>query len=366
MAGSKRKIGENKYRLEYMFQGERYSQNVVATSPTEASKKLAVFVAEIEKGNYARQTSMTFVEFCQLWLDKYAKPNLSDTTIRDYKNRLNKYVLNEFGRKPLNAIKRIHIQEFANKLVEEYNLSSKTAKNYIKLISSILSKAVEWEFLQINVADKVSIPKNFEKSKKKVVLYSYEEVKSFISALEQLEDIELKIAIYTSMTTGARRAEVLALTFNDFNFEKCTVDFNKNKIAISGGTKIKETKNNKSRLFYVPRAFIQKINEYYLYKNSPRKNTPLFSMHPDTYSKNFKMFLYNNDLREINLKDLRALNESILVNNGTDVVLAAKRLGHLPSTAANYYLDQIPEEDKKSSEIINNVIFGEITPKNLA
>ena len=89
MAGTKRKIGENKYRLEYMFQGERYSQNVTATSLTDASRKLALFVTEIEKGNYARQSSITFVEFSQLWLDKYAKPNLSDTTIRDYKNRLN-------------------------------------------------------------------------------------------------------------------------------------------------------------------------------------------------------------------------------------------------------------------------------------
>lgn len=358
MAGSKRKIGENKYRLEYMFKGERYSQNVVATSPTDASRKLALFVSEIEKGNYARQSSITFVEFCQLWLDKYAKPNLSDTTIRDYKNRLNKYVLNEIGIKPLNTIKRIHVQEFANKLVEEYNLSSKTAKNYIKLISSILSKAVEWEFLQINVADKVSIPKNFEKNKKKVTLYSYEEVKTFLTALDQLENTELKMAIYTSMITGARRGEVLGLSFNDFNHERNTVNCNKNKIAVAGGTKLKETKTGKSRLFYVPSAYIKMIKDYYIYKCSPKENTLLFDMHPDTFSKEFKSFLKNNNLREIDLKDLRALNESILINNGIDVVAAAKRLGHLPSTATNYYLDQIPEEDKKSSEVINNIFFG--------
>ena len=61
------------------------------------------------------------------------------------------------------------------------------------------------------------------------------------------------------------------------------------------------------------------------------------------------------DLRNINLKDLRALNESILVNKGLDVVSVAKRLGHLPSTSVNYYLDEIPEEDKKASEILDNL-----------
>ena len=106
--------------------------------------------------------------------------------------------------------------------------------NYIKLISSILNKAVEWDYLQINVADKVSIPKNLEKQKKKVILYSYDEINLFISALEKLEDKELQIAIYTSFYTGARRGEVLALTFKDINFDKKTIDFNKNKVTTRG------------------------------------------------------------------------------------------------------------------------------------
>ena len=78
-------------------------------------------------------------------------------------------------------------------------------------------------------------------------------------------------------------------------------------------------------------------------------------MHPDTFSSEFKNFLNDNNLREINLKDLRALNESILVNQGLDIVSVAKRLGHLPSTATNYYLDQIPEEDKKASDILEDL-----------
>lgn len=108
-------------------------------------------------------------------------------------------------------------------------------------------------------------------------------------------------------------------------------------------------------MFYVPSSYINKIKDYYSYLGNPDSNTSLFSMHPDTYSENFKKFLSENNLREINLNDLRALNESILVNQGLDVVSVAKILGHLPSTATNYYLDQIPEEDKKASEILQNL-----------
>ena len=46
---------------------------------------------------------------------------------------------------------------------------------------------------------------------------------------------------------------------------------------------------------------------------------------------------------------------------GLDVVSVAKRLGHLPSTATNYYLDQIPEEDKKF--IIDN--YMDMTDKEI-
>ncbi|MGN1269392.1 MAG: tyrosine-type recombinase/integrase [Clostridia bacterium] len=355
MAGTMRKRSNGKYYLEYMCEGERYSQTVKAKNDIEASKLLALFVTEVEKGTYLKQSNITFVEFAQLFIDKYATDNLSPTTLNDYKNRLNKYILEDFGRMKLTSIKRLHVQEFANKLVKEYNLSSKTAKNYIKLISSILNKAVEWDYLQINVADKVSIPKNLEKPKKKVILYSYDEVRLFIDALEKLEDKELQIAIYTSFYTGARRGEVLGLTFKDINFERKTIDFNKNKVATKGGITLKDIKNEKARLFYVPDSYIDKVKDYYNYLGKPKQDTNLFNMHPDTYSENFKQFLSDNNLRRINLKDLRALNESILVNQGLDVVSVAKRLGHLPSTATNYYLDQIPEEDKKASEILQNL-----------
>lgn len=355
MAGTMRKRGKNSYYLEYMYEGERYSQTIKASSPSEASRKLAMFVSEVERGKIRKGNDITFTELAQLFLDKYGKDNLSETTYRNYKNILNNHILDYMGSTKINKLKRIQIQELANLFLNEYNLSSKTIKNHIKIISAILNKGIEWDLLDYNVADKVSIPKNIEKQKKKVVLYSYEELELFTKALDQLEDRELQVAIYTSLYTGARRGEVMALTFNDIDFKRCSIDLNKSKINIPNGTKIKDIKTGKNRLFYVPNAYINIIKEYYKYLGKPKKSTELFTIHPDTFSKNFKKFLKDNHLREINLKDLRALNESILVNKGLDIVSVAKRLGHLPSTATNYYLDQIPEEDKKASDILEDL-----------
>lgn len=91
MAGTKRKRGKNSYFLEYMYEGERYSQTVKASSPSEANRKLALFIAEVEKGNYYNQSTITFTEMAQMFLDKYVKNNLSDTTVINYKCQLNIY-----------------------------------------------------------------------------------------------------------------------------------------------------------------------------------------------------------------------------------------------------------------------------------
>lgn len=355
MAGYKREVRPGVWRLEYQVDGKKFSQNIKAKNDKEADKQLAIFVAEVEKGRYKKSSGITFIEFAQMFFDEYANDNLSPTTVNNYKNIINKYIAKEIGVTRIDRLKRLHIQELANKLVNEYNLSSKTAKNQIGLISSILNKGIEWDYLDYNVADRISIPKNYKKQKKKVVLYSYDEIKVFLEKLEKLEDKELQIAIYTSFYTGARRGEVMALTFQDFNFGRNSIDLNKNKVTIKGGTQEKDIKNSKNRLFYVPETYINKVKDYYIYLGKPKKDSKLFSMHPDTFSKSFKQFLKDNELRDINLKDLRALNESILVNKGLDIVSVAKRLGHLPSTATNYYLDQIPEEDKKASEILQNL-----------
>lgn len=351
MAGTKRKRGKNSYFLEYMYEGERYSQTVKANSPSEADRKLALFVAEVEKGNYNNQSSITFTEMSQMFLDKYAKNNLSDTTVINYKCQLNKYILDEIGKYKLPKLKKLHVQDLANKLYEEYNLSSKTIKNYINLVSSILEKAVEWNYLRENVAKNVAIPKNYNKQKKEQEIYNNEEIKKMFEAL-QAEPEPFKTMVYISFYTGARRGEVLALRWKDIDFDKNIIHIVQNKIRKVDGTKIKETKNKRSRSFVAPQVLITKIKEIY---NNQNKEELLFNYYPATYTRMWQDFIKRNNLKYITLHDLRHTNGSILASKGVDIVTIAKRLGHLPATASAYYLHAVSEEDKKASEKLDNL-----------
>lgn len=351
MAGTKRKRGKNSYFLEYMYEGERYFQTVKATSPSEADRKLALFIAEVEKGNYNNQSSITFTEMAQMFLDKYAKNNLSDTTVINYKCQLNKYILDNIGTYKLSKLKKLHIQDFANKLYEEYNLSSKTIKNYINLISSILEKAIEWGYISTNVANNVNIPKNYNKPKKEQEIYNNEEIKLLFEALKNEEE-PFKTMVYISFYTGARRGEVLALRWKDIDFDNNIINIVQNKIRKVDGTKIKETKNKRSRNFVAPQVLMTKIKEIY---NNQNKEDLMFDYYPATYTRMWQNFIKRHNLKYITLHDLRHTNGSILASKGVDIVTIAKRLGHLPATASAYYLHAVSEEDKKASEKLDNL-----------
>ena len=351
MAGTMRKRG-NSYYFEYMYEGERYSQTVKANSPSEASRKLALFVTEVEKGNYNNRANITFVEMSQMFLDKYAKNNLSEATIVNYKYQLNKYILDEIGRYKLNKITRLHIQDFANKLYEEYNLSSKTIKNYINLISSILERAIEWNYINENVASHINIPKNYNKPKKEQQIYNNEEVKLLFEALEE-EPEPFKTMVYVSFYTGARRGEVLALRWRDIDFKNKIISVTQNKIRKTNGTMIKETKNKRSRSFVAPKVLMNKLKEIY---NNQLPDELIFNYYPSTYTRMWQEFVGRHNLKYITLHDLRHTNGSLLASKGVDIVTIAQRLGHLPATASAYYLHAVSEEDKKASEKLDNLL----------
>lgn len=350
MAGTLRKRGKNSYYLEYMCNGERYSQSVKANSLSEARTKLALFVAEVEKGAYI-SSDITFTELAQMFLDKYAKNNLSDTTVINYKYQLNKHILPEIGHYKINTLKKLHIQDLANKECEEYNLASKTIKNDIKLISAILEKGIEWELLQSNVAHKVAIPNNKNKPKREQEIYNNEEIKLLFDVLDKEED-PFKTMVYVSFYTGARRGEVLALRWKDIDFDNNIIKIQQNKVRTVNGTTFKDTKNKRSREFVAPEVLMKRLKEFY---NNQDKEELLFNIYPSTYSRNWSNFVKKNNLKYITLHDLRHTNGSLLASKGVDIVTIAKRLGHLPATASAYYLHAVSEEDKKASQKLDDL-----------
>ena len=90
MAGSIEPRGKNSYRLIVSCgvgsnkKQIKKTRTVKASSPKEAEKALALFIAEIEKGQFVAPSKLTLCDFAERWLRDYAEANLAPKTLYSY------------------------------------------------------------------------------------------------------------------------------------------------------------------------------------------------------------------------------------------------------------------------------------------
>ena len=133
-------------RLQYMLNGERYSETVEVSNEEEAQSKLALFVDTVKKGQFVN-TNYTVTEFTQIWLDNRVRPNSDINRVPKYLSYLNNRVLPEIGNIKLKNLSRTQLENFFNKLKNSKTLyknrenkliSAGTVEKIRKIINSML------------------------------------------------------------------------------------------------------------------------------------------------------------------------------------------------------------------------------------
>lgn len=345
------KLPSGSYRIEYMSNGKKYRKTIKAKNITEAKKYLMDFINSINNNTFQDKVSIRFDDFAAYWFEKHAKVNLSPTTAAGYKTILNKRVLPAIGDVYLSDITKIQIQDILNDIKKD-GLSSKTQKRYWSVISSILSFAVENDYLKYNPAASIKIRSNSMECKTEMQIYDHEELNELYIALDKEEDKQLVDMIMLDLLTGLRRGEIMGLQPRDYNKKDGTLTISRTKIKDGGTPIIKDTKNHKSRTFLLPLE-AQNIIERNI--KQLKDDDFIFDMHPDTFSKKFKKFLKKNNLKDIRVYDLRHTNASMLHSEGIDYATIAARIGNLPSTTANFYIHKVSEKDIEAKNKLDEI-----------
>ena len=100
--------------------------------------------------------------------------------------------------------------------------------------------------------------------------WTYDEFQQFIRTTEDNMPVRAIFSLF--FYSGMREGELLALTLNDFDFEKGTVSISKSLAVIKGEAVVKATKTPKSnRVIALPQPIMDMVQEYAnaLYKNKP-------------------------------------------------------------------------------------------------
>lgn len=250
-------------------------------------------------------------------------------------------------------------------------LSSKTVLHHHRLISSILSTAVEWGTLFANPCDRTKPPRVEKKEPK----YLDEVQAATLLDLLEAESTEYKTMIRLLLFTGLRRGELLGLEWKDIDFDKSTLQICRTSLYLPDkGIFEDETKNATSnRIIKLSQTAINDLRAYRVWQMEQRfkigdkwtETSRIFTtedgkpLHPDTLSRWFSKFIkaHSDNLPPITIHSLRHTNATLQIAGGVPLTTVAKRLGHADTvTTSKIYAHAIKSADEAAAETLENLL----------
>lgn len=393
MAGSIEKKGKNSYRLTVSEGFDLNGKPMIHRKTVHGTKKdaeveLAKFVTEVQNGLVIDGKSLKFSEFTEIWKRDYGSKELAPSTYKRYCRMLETRLLPYFGHFYINKIKPTDIMKFYDLLEKDTQLvrkqgnngaktkkplSGKTILEHHRLLRAMLHKAVYWQLIVSNPAERVQSPKARKPKRKS---YDDEQTKILLENLEQLsiEDTKYKVAIILTVFTGVRLGELMGLEWQDVDFKNGIISINRSSqyLADMGVfTKVPKTESS-IREIAIHEFIISLLEEYKLWYEEQKSiygelwtnSDRLFvqadgkPMHPSTISKWFVKYVGQIGLPVINFHGLRHTNASLLVAQNIDIAVISARLGHAQiSTTLDFYVHPLLSHNRKAGYALENLLL---------
>ena len=393
MAGSIEKRGKNSYRLTVSEGFDLNGKPMIHRKTVHGTKKdaeveLAKFVTEVQNGLVIDGKSLKFSEFTEIWKRDYGSKELAPSTYKRYCRMLETRLLPYFGHFYINKIKPTDIMKFYDLLEKDTQLvrkkgnngsktkkplSGKTILEHHRLLRAMLHKAVYWQLIVANPAERVQPPKARKPKRRS---YDDEQTKILLENLELLpnEDTKYKVAIILTVFTGVRLGELMGLEWQDVDFKNGIISINRSSqyLADMGVfTKVPKTESS-IREIAIPEFIVSLLEEYklwyeeqkFIYSELWTNSDRLFvqadgkPMHPSSISKWFVKYIDTIGLPVINFHGLRHTNASLLVAQNVDMAVVSARLGHAQiSTTLDFYVHPLLSHNRKAGYALENLLL---------
>ena len=311
---------------------------------------------------------MTFEELFLKFID-YKKKRLKRSTIQQYNTFINEF-MKVFRKKDIKKITFIQIQNFFDDYTKERTFSTvKLLKNIIKSVFKYGFKFdfnSEEKYLIFDKLDIIQKNKNIneiiEKKEEKSKIYTLEELNNIFSRIKITE--EEKFLYFFGLMTGMRIGEILALTWQDINFEENYISVNKtlsnDKKANCFYVDIPKTENSIRKIYLndslkerlLKYKTLQDFNKNYfgsLYEKS--KLDFVFRMRGGRHITQNVLSLSIRKIKNIDKKFhfhlLRHSFISQMVNNDINILYVSRIVGHSNSNITEKIYSHIQENKLK-------------------
>ncbi|MFC2066509.1 tyrosine-type recombinase/integrase [Chloroflexota bacterium] len=318
--------------------GKRKQQWVsIKGTKKEAEKRLSELVSQLDNGIYVKPKKTTLTEYLNMWLNEYARNNLSPRGFERYAGIIRKHLIPDIGKVTLTQLKPEHLQKHYTAKLND-GLSARTVRYHHALIHVALQTAVKWGLVSRNVADAVDPPRI---RRSEMQTWNENEVNQFLEVTKESLYYSL---FYTALFTGMRRSELLALCWQDIDFIYSQIYVNRSLHQLKDGsfvfTQPKSAKS--SRTIALTPSTILMLREYQekqrlerdMSGNPLTDNDLVFSnlegkpLRPNTITRAWTTLTAKCGLKAIRLHDARHTHASLMLKQGIHPKVVQERLGH--------------------------------------
>lgn len=348
---------------------------VYGKSRAEVNEKMNQKQNDVNKGIHVDAKTITVSQWVYDFLETYKKNVVTEGTYVGYVKSVKNHVDDSIGYYYLSEISNMKVQELYNNLAKKA-LSAQSIKNVHDIINPAFKKAVSLNLMQKNPCD-FTIRPTIQKPQLNVL--SYEQQVKLMNSLDPT--VMEEVCILIAMSTGLRIGEILALTWDDIDFDKLKInvsksvkrtalinpdeDGNRTKLIIKEPKTVSSVRtvpisnNLLGILLTYKEAYENELSPAFIKKYC---NRLFYNInHKDGLSDNtrftnrLKMKLKENGIPEIRFHDLRHSFTTRLLESNVHPKIASTILGH---SSAKITLDVYSHVSKEQQLDAINTVKG--------
>ena len=353
------------WRVQVTINGQRLSH----TGKTKGECKLWIrdILNTIEDGLTLNRAQLKFEKFLSNWLVS-CKASLRSKTMTQYHQIVRDYIIPDLGKIKLIELRPHHIQALYDAKVAE-GVGLRTVQLTHSIIHTSLNHAVKLGLIGRNPDNATKPPKP---SIKEIKVLDETEVQRLIITAKANDD-RYQALYQLAITTGMRQSELLGLKWGDLDFDRKTINVQRQLIRVPGvgfdfgppktksgirtvaiGSAIANTlQDHRERQYFEMQCASDRWQGSDLMFTT-RVGTPV---HWRNFYRSYKKLLVDAGLPDIRFHDLRHTAASLMLNHGVPLLIVSKRLGHArPSITLDIYGHLLPSMQEHAAAVMDEII----------